>query len=193
MGGWSERARQVEQRGYTLIELVVVVGIIIVMTIVGMPFFTVMMRNSQLDAAARQLAGDVRDARSLATKTGWQYRILGGNAGGTASYKSQYRLMGRSSPAVAWPADTSPNLNFPTPPAGATQMAGPWINFTQVYPNVSLNPSVTNPSFYVSFNSQGVAFEWNPTAGSWMTITPSSGSSTPRQLTITAAGGIKIQ
>lgn len=191
MGGWARRARQVGRKGYTLIELVVVVGIISVMAIVGLPFFTAMMQNSRLDAAVRQLAGDVRGARSLATQTGWQYRIFGGNAGGSASYKSQYRLMGRSSTAVAWPADTSPNFNFPTPSAGATQMAGPWINFNQLYPGVSLNPSISNPSFYVSFDSRGVAFEWNPTSDPWMSVTPPSGSS--RQLRITSAGSVKIQ
>lgn len=183
----AERNGQRGGKGYTLIELVVVVGIIIVMTIAAMPFFTAMMRNSQLDAGARQLAGDVREARSLATQTGWQYKIVGFNVGGGQTKKNQYHLLGRSSAGVAWPADTA------DPFQNATKMAGPWINFNQLYPNVSLNPSVSNPSFYVSFNSQGVAFEWNPTAGSWMTITPSSGSSTSRQLTITAAGGVRIQ
>jgi Tfp pilus assembly protein FimT len=183
----TDRDGQRGGKGYTLIELVVVVGIIIVMTIAAMPFFTAMMRNSQLDAAARQLAGDARDARSLATQTGWQYRIVGFNAGGGQPKLNQYHLVGKSSPGGAWPADTA------EPFQSATQMAGPWINFNQLYPNVSLNPSVSNPSFYVSFNSQGVAFEWNPAAGSWMTINQSSGSGTSRQLTITAAGGVRIQ
>ena len=191
MGGWARRAQQVVQKGYTLIELVVVVSIISVMVMIGVPFFSAMMQNSRLDAATRQLAGDVREARSKATLTGWQYRISGGNAGGSASYKGQYRLMGRSSAAVAWPADTSPNFNFPTPPAGATQMAGPWIDFNQLYPGVNLNPSIANVSFYVSFNSQGVAFEWNPTSDPWMSVTQSSGSS--RLLRITSAGSVKIQ
>ena len=164
-----------------------VVGILIVMTIAGLPFFTAMMQSTQLDAAARQLAADVRDARALATQTGWQYRLVGFNESAGPPQKNQYRLLGRSSPGGAWPAATA------APFQSATQMAGTWVNFTQLYPNVNLNPAVTNPSFYVSFNAQGVALEFNPTAPPWMTITPTSGASTARQVTITAAGGVKIQ
>jgi Tfp pilus assembly protein FimT len=187
MSGRADQTGDGGRRGYTLVELVVVVGIIIVMTIAALPFFTAMMRNSQLDAAARQLAGNVREARGLAIQTGWQYRIVGFNAGGGQPKKNQYHVLGKSSPGGAWPADAA------EPFQSATQMAGAWVNFAQLYPTVSLNPAVGTPSFYVSFNAQGVAFEWNPTAGTWMTITQASGSSTTRQVTITAAGGVKIQ
>jgi prepilin-type N-terminal cleavage/methylation domain-containing protein len=182
-----ERTGCGERRGYTLIELVVVVGILSVMTLAALPFFSAMLRSSQLDAAARQLAGDVREARALATQTGWQYRLVGFNAGGGQPQKNQYHLLGRSSPAGAWPAATS------EPFQSATQMAGAWINFNQLYPGVTLNAAVAAPSFYVSFNAQGVAVDWNPTADPWMTITPTSGASPARQVRITAAGGVKIQ
>jgi prepilin-type N-terminal cleavage/methylation domain-containing protein len=185
MVGCARRAQQGVQKGYTIVELLVVVSIISLMVMAGVPFFTAMMQNSRLDAATRQLAGDVRDARSLATQTGWQYQIIGFNVGGGSTYQNQYRMLGRSSSGVAWPANTGPNFS------SATQMAGPWINFNQLYPNVSLNPSISNVSFYVSFNSQGVAFEWNPTSVPWMSISPPSGSS--RQLTITSAGSVTIQ
>ena len=184
---WSGRAGQVGQGAYTLVELVVVVGILSVMTIAALPFFTAMMRNSQVDGAARQLAGDVREARSLATRTGWQYRIVGFNAGGGQPKINQYHLVGRSSTGVAWPADAA------DPFQSATQMAGTWINFTRLYPNVSLNPSVGNPSFYVSFGSEGTTIDMNPTTTPWMSITQSSGSSTTRQLRITWSGGVRIQ
>ncbi len=188
MSGWAKRARQVGRKGYTLIEIAVVVGIIIVMAMVGLPFFTAMMQNSRLDGATRQLADDVREARSKATLSGWQYRILGGNAGGSSSYTNQYRLMGRSSTAIAWPVDTSPYFNFPTPSPGATQMAGPWINFNQLYPGINLNPSNSNTSFYVSFSSQGVTFE---SMSFPIQIFNQSGGS--RQVSVTSAGSVRIQ
>ena len=187
MSGTEERTGGGARRGYTLVELVVVVGILIVMTIAGLPFFTAMMQSTQLDAAARQLVGNVREARALAIQTGWQYRIVGFNAGGGQPKMNQYHLVGKSAPGGVWPADAA------EPFQSATQMAGAWVNFTQLYPNVSLNPAVGTPSFYVSFNAQGVALEFNPTAPPWMTITPTSGASTARQVTITAAGGVKIQ
>jgi len=186
MVGSIEEVRQVGRKGYTLIELVTVVGIIIVLVMAAMPSFTLMMKNSQLDAAARQIATDLRDARSLATQTGWQYRLVGFNAGGGQAKKNQYHLVGRSSSGIAWPADAA------DPFQSATQMAGDWIDFTRLYKNVNLNSSVTNPSFYVSFASTGAALEFNPTAAPWMTITQ-SGATTSRQLSITWAGNVKIQ
>jgi Tfp pilus assembly protein FimT len=188
MGGRIGQFREIGRGGYTLAELLVVVGIFIALTAIGLPFFSAMMQNSRLDAATRQLAGDVRGARSLATQTGWQYQIVGFNVGGGSTYRNQYRMLGRSSSAVAWPANTGLNFNFPTPPAGATQMAGPWINFNQLYQGVSLNPSVSTQSFYVSFNSQGVAFE---SMNFPLTFTLQSGGS--RQVTVTSVGGVTIQ
>ena len=187
MSGTEERTGGGARRGYTLVELVVVVGILIVMTIAGLPFFTAMMQSTQLDAAARQLAADVRDARALATQTGWQYRLVGFNAGGGQPKQNQYHLVGKSTPGGAWPADAA------EPFQSATQMAGAWVNFTQLYPNVSLNPAVGTPSFYVSFGAQGSALEMNPTAPPWMIITPHGEASPARQVKITAAGGVRIQ
>jgi Tfp pilus assembly protein FimT len=187
MGGRIRRSGEIEQGGYTLVELVVVVGILIVLTAIGLPFFTAMMQNSRLDAATRQIADDIREARSKSTQSGWDYKIVGFNVGGSSTYKNQYRLLGRQS-GVAWPADTGGTFNFPSPQSGATQMAGPWINFNQLYQGVSLNPSVSTQSFYVSFNSRGVAFE---SMSFPLTITLQSGGS--RQVTVTSVGGVRIQ
>jgi len=187
MGGRIRQSGDIGREGYTLIELVVVVGILIVLTMIGLPFFTAMMQNSRLDAGTRQIAQDIREARSKATQTGWQYKIVGFNAGGSSTYKNQYRLVGRKT-GVAWPADTGPTFNFPTPPDTATQMAGPWTNFNQLYQDVSLNPSVSTQSFYVSFNSRGAAFE---NLNFPLTITLQSGGS--RQVMVTSIGSVRIQ
>jgi Tfp pilus assembly protein FimT len=181
MGSRIRQFREIGRGGYTLVELVVVVGILIVLTAIGLPFFSAMMQNSRLDAATRQIADDIREARSKATQSGWDYKIVGFNAGGSSTYKNQYRLLGRKT-GVAWPADTGPNLQT------STQMAGPWINFNQLYQNVSLNPSVSTESFYVSFNSRGAVFE---SMSFPLTITLQSGGS--RQVTVTSIGGVRTQ
>ena len=184
MGGWAGRAKPVVRKGYSLIELLVVLAMLFIMTLVGLPLFTATLQNSRLDAAARQIAGDIREARAKATLTGWQYRLVGFNVGGGQAAKNQYRLLGRSSGAVAWPADSSGSFQ------SATQMAGAWINFNQLYQGVSLNPANSSPSFYVSFNSQGVAFEWDPSINP-LSIAHQSGGS--RSVSITSAGSVRIQ
>jgi Tfp pilus assembly protein FimT len=181
MGGRIWQSGDIGRGGYTLVELVVVVGILIVLTGIGVPFFTAMMQNSRLDAATRQIADDIREARSKATQSGWDHKIVGFNVGGSSTYKNQYRLLGRKT-GVAWPADTGPNLQT------STQMAGPWTNFNQLYQGVSLNPSVSTQSFYVSFNSRGAVFE---SMSFPLTITGQSGGS--RQVTVTSIGGVRTQ
>lgn len=187
MSGRIGQRREIGRGGFNLAELVIVVGILIVLTAIGLPFFSIMMQNSRLDAATRQIADDIRQARSKATLTGWNYQIVGFNAGGGSTYMNQYRLLGRISGA-AWPANTGPTFNSPTPPTGATQMAGPWINFNQLYQGVSLNPSVATQSFYVSFQSNGAAYE---SMGFPLTITLQSGGS--HQVTVSLIGGVTIQ
>lgn len=85
-GGRLRPAGYIKSAGFTLVEHVVVVGIVIVMMAVGLPYFSSMIRGSRLDGAARQLVSDVREARSRATLTGWQYRIFGFSAGGGGTF-----------------------------------------------------------------------------------------------------------
>jgi Tfp pilus assembly protein FimT len=182
--GWRRDFGQAGGKGLTIVEALVVVAILGVMAGAAMPFFSGVIQNSRLDAAARQVVGDVRDARSKATLTGWQYKIVGFNVGGGQTYKNQYRILGRSSAAGAWPADTAGIFE------SATQMAGPWINVNTLYPGVSLNPSDTTPRFWVSFDARGVAFEidasFNP-----LTVAHQTGAT--RSLRVTSAGSIRIE
>lgn len=169
--------------GFTLVELVVVVGIVVVMLAIGLPYFSSMIKGSRLDGATRRLVGDVREARSRATLTGWQYKILGFKYGGGGANPNQYRIVGRSSTSVAWPSDTAQSFQ------SATQMAGPWIDVTEEYPGVQLNAASGYASFYVTFNALGVAFEI--TNFSPLVVTSDAGGS--MSVTVTPAGGVKIQ
>jgi Tfp pilus assembly protein FimT len=168
------------RNGFSVFELVFAVIIIAVMAGVAMPVFISMMRTSGANAAARQVAADVTRARSMAIQTGWEYRVFGGNGGGGQAYANRYRLEGRR-PPTAWPLDTQ----------GATSTANmvceEWIDFDTAYPGVVLNPSNTNPSFYVSFNSLGGV----------LTNTgfplQASKAGTSKSVSVSAAGSIKVQ
>jgi prepilin-type N-terminal cleavage/methylation domain-containing protein len=141
--------------GLTLVEIVIAIMVIVVLLAIAIPAFYTMLQRSQLDAAVRQFISDAREAQSKASLTGWQYRLIGFDKDSTNAFKNQYRLVGRSSSAVAWPADTSPNFT------SATQMAAQWVNVGTVYPGVTLDTSDATNRFYVSFNAQGAAFEIN--------------------------------
>jgi prepilin-type N-terminal cleavage/methylation domain-containing protein len=169
-------------KAYTLVELVVVVVILAVMVLAGLPFFLTTLRSARLDAAVRQFTTDVREARSQATLTGWQYRLAGYNVGGSGTYKNQYRLVGRSSGAVAWPDDTGPSFQ------SATQGVGPWVDFNRLYPGVRLNLADGTPRFYASFDARGVAFELNSHP---FQLTAETGAT--RTVTVSAAGSVRVQ
>ncbi len=141
--------------GLTLVELAMATLVLIVLLGIAIPAFYSMLQRSQLDAAVRQVTSDVREARSRATLAGWQFRLVGFENDSGSPFKNQYRLVGRSTTAVAWPADTVATFT------SATQMAGDWIDVNRLYPRVKLDTSDAANRFWVSFNAQGAAFEVN--------------------------------
>jgi len=180
--------------GLTLVEIVMGIVILAILAVIGIPAFYTMLQRSQLDAGVRQLVSDIREAQSKATLTGWQVQLIGFNYSSTDARKNQYRLLGRSSSAVAWPAATmDPFGSIGT----GTQMAGSWTDVNKQYPGVRLNPTSASPNFYVSFDSRGVAFEWNAGIGvcalppCWMDIVHDSGAK--KQLSVTTAGSVRVQ
>jgi prepilin-type N-terminal cleavage/methylation domain-containing protein len=141
--------------GLTLVEIVMAAMILAIFIAIAIPAFQAMLQRSQLDAAVRQIMSDAREAQSRASLTGWQFRLVGFDKDSSNAFKNQYRLLGRSSAAVAWPADSSPNIST------ATQLAAQWVNVNSVYPGVKLDTSDATNRFYVTFNAQGAAFEIN--------------------------------
>ena len=180
--------------GLTLVEIVMGIVILSVLAAIAIPAFYTMLQRSQLDAGVRQVMSDVREAQSRATLTGWQVRLIGFNYSSTDAKKNQYRLVARSSSAVAWPVATVDP--FGSVGAG-TQMAGTWFDVNKQYPGVRFNPASASPNFYVSFDSRGVAFEWNAGIGvcglppCWMDIVHDSGAK--KQLSVTTAGSVRVQ
>jgi type II secretory pathway pseudopilin PulG len=167
-------------RGLTLVEFLIAVVILFTLASISIPGFKVLLRRAQLDAAVRQLTSDLREAQSRATLTGWQYRLLGFDMDSGDEFKNQYRLYGRSSGAVAWPADTAGVFQ------SATQMAGEWKNVNTLYPGVRLDTSDSTTRFWVIFDSRGAAFQTNSFP---VQITHQTGETTC--LSVTAAGSVR--
>ncbi len=172
------------RRGFTLVEALIAMVMVAILGGLSIPGFTGFIQRSRLDGATRQIVSDVREARAKATMTGWQYRIYGFNANASSSYKNQYRLQGRSSGTVAWPADAT------GPFQSATQMATMWINVSTLYPGVRINPQDGTLHFWVAFNAQGQAFDVDDSFDP-LVVTHQNGET--RSLSVTFVGGIRIQ
>jgi prepilin-type N-terminal cleavage/methylation domain-containing protein len=63
---YHRAAAQTRTKGFSLIELLIVVGIIMVVSAIAIPNFVLMVYNAQLNSAASSLAGLMQQARILA-------------------------------------------------------------------------------------------------------------------------------
>ena len=180
-------AMRESKRGLTLVELAIAMMVIVILLAVAIPAFQALLQRSQLDAAVRQIMSDVREVQSRATLTAWQYQLVGYENDSGSPFRNQYRVIGRSSSAVAWPVDTVAAFNFPTLPPGATQMAGNWVNVNTMFPDVKLDTADATNRFWVSYDSRGVAFQINSFP---LNISHKSGQK--RCLGVTAAGSIRM-
>ena len=79
--------------GFSIAELLVVVGLLAIIAAVAMPYLLGAIRGSDFNAAVRQVAGDARFARSLAVSKGGYYRLQ--------TQGNSYRLE-HSNSAASW-------------------------------------------------------------------------------------------
>jgi prepilin-type N-terminal cleavage/methylation domain-containing protein len=175
---------QRREKGFSAIESMVVIVIATILMAFVMPNFRGLIQGSRRNGAAELIAADVRKARARAIATGWQYRVYGFNASAASPYKNQYRIMGRSSSAAGWPADTVP------PMQSATQMAGKWVNIGTLYPGVNLNPVDVTDHFWIAYDSRGVRIELDP---SFDPLVVTNGTGTGRSIRTSAVGSVKIE
>ena len=57
---------KLDQKGFSVLELMIVISIIIIMTILAVPFYNNLTAHQRLNSAARTLLADIRGARELA-------------------------------------------------------------------------------------------------------------------------------
>jgi len=162
----------------------IVVAVAAFMAMVAVPGLLNSVRQSRLGAAARKLATDTQEARWRAVRTGWQYRIVGYGSS-ASSNKNKYRLIGRSSTAVAWLSDTAAVTST------ATQFASAWIDLSKQYPKVNLNQGITanGGRFFVSFDARGAAFERQAVAP--LVVTGQNNKT--RSMNIASIGSVVLQ
>jgi prepilin-type N-terminal cleavage/methylation domain-containing protein len=127
--------------GFTLIELVITVAIMVMMLTVAMPLFFQIMAQRRLTAAVDRVRGDLRYAQSQAVTQGGLFRL---HEGGDAGETGKYRLEQSTDGGTTW-----------------TQLTG-WYHLSTDYQGSSVqglkdNAGAGATRYWIGFNMQGVA------------------------------------
>lgn len=174
-----------DQGGWTLMEALVVCGMITVLAGVAVPQYAAMAQHMRTGAAASQLLGDLAYARSMSQRTG-AFHYLEATAGSSVTYQVK-RCAGTPCPAGGDPAlrtvtlgDQMPGVGFSRAGAATDPYGAP------VNTSIPAVPTVFNPrglpvaggsyfiasqdgvaSYAVSVNGSGRVRMWKRRNGSW--------------------------
>lgn len=162
--------------GFTLVELIVVVAILVMMLAVAMPLFFQIIAQRRLTAAVERVATDLRYVQSLAVTQGIVHRLHSG-ADGAVGRPGQYRLE-RDNGVGGW-----------------VELAG-WYNPSTDYDGSSLQTvkdyaGTTIATFDVRFNAQGAVA--NAGVGSYpIVLTVVAKSGTTRTVQVLRTGAVRV-
>ena len=175
------RDRQGRQ-GFSAVEILAVIGLVASLALLMGPSLVEILQSSRLRAAARQMASEVRLARSKSVATGWQYRITGISAGSSDSKSNQYRVMARESSAIGWPSISV------APSESATLIVGDWIDVGSRYAEVQLNQTDTG-EFALAFDKGGTPIEMSL---SFNPLQISGANGAAKFVTVSAVGSVRV-
>ena len=111
------------KRGFTLVEIMVIVGILGLMAAIAVPSFNGYLRANRIDVTADQIASDIALARSIAVSEGRVMRFIGEADGYVISDPGSGRIIRdrEFAGAVRLQADVTVNL-FPWGAADAATL-----------------------------------------------------------------------
>ncbi len=138
----QRRARNISQGGFSLVEMMVVVGIVAVMLAMGIPAFSRMMARNEVQQAAREMAATLQTSRMLAMNVNAPVAITPQLAAGPD---------GQSLQLIVVNANTGAPVANPT--TGAVLSTGLQVKAVNI---TSLTAPGGGPVNTVTFNSQGL-------------------------------------
>ena len=170
------------QSGFTLVELMVVIGILTILLLIGMPSYQYITNSYRMSAESNNLLGDLQYARGEALRQGQPVTVCV-SANGTS-------CSGANTWQVGWVVYSNPTGAAANPPAGSI------LHVQQAFTGTNPDTFVSNSGITsVSYNREGFA---TTNAGFPNTLivlhnSPTSNSVWTRCLWITPIGLASIQ
>ena len=172
-------------KGFTFAELAVVAAMLAVLAFISFPLIGRVLAQSRARGGTEAIMGAIREARSRAVASGWQYRVVGFTTGGTVP--NAFRIEGRD-PAAGWPLSTQ------GPPGGPTFFAERWSRLPAEFGGAQVAVTGGGTTFIVTFDGRGSV----PAAGCvtacqvGFPIGVIAPGGTTQNLQVTAAGGARM-
>lgn len=138
----TQSRRAGDQRGFTLVEMMVVVGIVAVMMAVAIPGFSRMVARNEVQQAAREIAATLQTSRMLAMNVNAPVAITPQLVAGADGQSLQLAVVN---------ANTGAPVTNPT--TGAVLSTGLQVKAVNI---TSLTAPGGGPVTPVTFNSQGL-------------------------------------
>lgn len=179
-------------KGFTAIELTLVIVLTAILIGIAMPSFVGTIRRSRLGGATRHLVAEIRTAQSMAvTRSGFFGLHWGADPGPPAAGRlnSEYRIEQDPGGACAWPAPTDTtgtNVNVVTD----------WTDLSREYPGVTIQTVQDgggNTVGGVIFNSRGLSVNTCVGVTFPVTVTIADNSGATETIRINRAGNVTIQ
>ncbi len=172
-------------KGSSLVEVLVVAAMLAVATGISFPLVTSAMQRAKANGAAEALAAAIRDARTRAIATGWQYQVVAYDPAGAVP--NAFRVQGFD-PVNGGVAPAAGTVTTP-PFYGNNQTYEAYTNMAQDFSTAQIQVPGGGP-FRVTFDSRGQwAVPCLPAGCSVQVTTPARQAS----LTVTQAGGVFIR
>jgi len=158
--------------GFTLIELMIVLTIIIILMFIGIPSYQSLIAYNNIAAEANALTGDLQYARSNAIKNGLPVNVCTANTNGGPPYAC--------SGSSTWSGGWVTYIN--NPPTNTVLRVQQPLTSTDA---MTSNSATALSS--VSFNYFGFA-----TIKGSITVSPQSGSVSPKTVCISVVGNVQL-
>ena len=167
-----EWTRQVGRKGFTVIELLVALVMVVLLAGVSLPFFLTIVQNYRFDGAVQQVLVDLRYAQSVAVSRGGQASLHWGNDLLPAE-PNTYRIERSTDGGTTWTSVT------------------PWVNISADFQGItiqSIKDSANVTLARVSFDARGASVA---TLNHPIRITLVNAAGTPRTVEILATGTVR--